>query len=40
MVRQFLEHFSWQDLINTRGTTWRKLSDADKSSLDTESAIE
>ena len=40
LVRQFLEHFSWQDLVNTRGTTWRKLSDAEKSSLDTESAIE
>ena len=40
LVRQFLEHFSWQELVNTRGTTWRKLSDADKSSLDTESAIE
>jgi len=40
LLRQFLEHFSWKELINTRGTTWRKLSDGDKSSLDTASAIE
>jgi arsenate reductase len=40
LIRQFLAHFSWQELLNTRGTTWRKLSDSEKNSLNTESAIE
>ncbi|PCJ24566.1 MAG: ArsC family reductase [SAR86 cluster bacterium] len=39
LIKQFLEHFSYQELINTRGTTWRKLPDSVKSSLDRKSAI-
>lgn len=39
LVQQFLQHFSYQDLINTRGTTWRKLSDSAKNTLNTDSAI-
>lgn len=29
----FLQHFEWQELINTRGTTWRKLADSVKQSI-------
>jgi len=30
----------WESLVNRRGTTWRKLDDADKENLNQESAIE
>ena len=40
LIRQFLQHFSYHDLINTRGTTWRKLTDSIKTQLNTKSAIE
>lgn len=40
LVEQFLEHFSYQELINTRGSTWRKLPDSVKNSLNRTSAIE
>lgn len=39
LIEQFLQHFTYQELINTRGTTWRKLPDSVKESLDTASAI-
>lgn len=39
LIEQFLQHFSYQELINTRGTTWRKLPDSIKDTLDTSSAI-
>ena len=29
-LRKVSEQVGWQALLNTRGTTWRKLSDADK----------
>jgi len=35
----FLNHFSHEQLINKRGTTWRKLPDSVKQSLDRESAV-
>jgi arsenate reductase len=35
----FLKNFSYKELINRRGTTWRKLSDHEKASLDITSAI-
>ncbi len=38
LIKQFLEHFTYQELINTRGTTWRKLSEQTKNSLDLKSA--
>jgi len=40
LIQQFLQHFSYQELINTRGTTWRKLPDSVKNAINTESAIE
>ncbi len=33
------QYVSWEVLLNKRGTTWRKLSDADKSDLNQEKAI-
>ncbi len=40
LVRLFLENFSHGELINTRGTTWRKLDNSVKDNLTEESAIE
>lgn len=39
LVTLFLEHFSHTELINTRGTTWRKIADDVKESLTAQSAI-
>lgn len=39
LVELFLESFSHTDLINTRGTTWRKLDSSVKDSLTEKSAI-
>lgn len=38
LVNQFLKQFSHSALINTRGTTWRKLDDSVKENLDAKSA--
>lgn len=35
----FLAAQHWENIINKRGTTWRKLDDARKQSMDTEQAI-
>lgn len=34
LLEEFLQHFSFDELINRRGTTWRKLDDEDKQNLD------
>ena len=34
LVDHFLTHLDYSALINTRGTTWRKLSDEQKSNMD------
>ena len=39
LVGNFLEHFTYRELINTRGTTWRKLPDSIKNTLDRDRAI-
>ena len=39
LARKFLEHFDYQELINTRGTTWRKLPESIKQSLNKASAV-
>ncbi|PCI76042.1 MAG: ArsC family reductase [SAR86 cluster bacterium] len=39
LVRTFLKHFDFKSLVNTRGTTWRKLPDAVKQDLNEASAI-
>ena len=38
-LRQWLEALGWETVINKRGTTWRKLDDAVKESMNTEKAI-
>lgn len=39
LLKAWCQHLGWQDLINRRGTTWRKLSDDDKSDLNLAKAI-
>jgi Spx/MgsR family transcriptional regulator len=39
LLQAFLEHFTQEQLINTRGTTWRKLPDSEKSDLSESAAI-
>jgi arsenate reductase (glutaredoxin) len=39
LAKQFLEHFGYEELINKRGTTWRKLADSVKLNLTEKSAI-
>jgi arsenate reductase len=39
LIKKFLKHFDFKSLVNTRGTTWRKLPDAVKEDLSEASAI-
>ena len=39
LIKKFLKHFDFKSLVNTRGTTWRKLPDAVKQNLSEASAI-
>jgi len=39
LARQFLQHFTFQELINRRGSTWRKLPETTKSTLNAANAI-
>lgn len=39
-LKQWLEQKNWDEVINKRGTTWRKLSDEDKSDIDPAKAIQ
>jgi len=39
LIMRFLKHFDLKSLVNTRGTTWRKLPDAVKQDLSEASAI-
>ena len=39
LIRKFLKHFDFKALVNTRGTTWRKLPDAVKQDLSETFAI-
>ena len=38
-LREWLSHFGWEQLINKRGTTWRKLDDTTKDNMDNEAAL-
>ena len=38
MVNAFEAGLGWEVLLNTRGTTWRKLDDADKTDVDADKA--
>lgn len=33
-LRDFVKHLSWQALLNTRGTTWRKLEESQRHACD------
>lgn len=39
LLKDFAAKLGWQQLLNTRGTTWRQLSDEQKADLDQDSAI-
>lgn len=39
LIKKFLKHFDYGALVNTRGTTWRKLDDSVKQNLSKSSAI-
>lgn len=39
LLQTFLEHFTQEQLINTRGTTWRKLPESEKNNLSKSAAI-
>jgi Spx/MgsR family transcriptional regulator len=40
LVQHFLQLHSWEQLINTRGTTWRGLPDSDKTITDAKQACQ
>jgi Spx/MgsR family transcriptional regulator len=39
MLDRFEQSLGWQALLNTRGTTWRKLSDAERDNINQERAL-
>ena len=39
-LQSWIDHASWEALLNRRGTTWRKLRDADKEGIDETKAKE
>lgn len=39
VLKQAIEEHGWEIVINQRGTTWRQLDDATKTSMDAEKAI-
>lgn len=40
LLNSFVDQFTLEQVLNKRGTTWRKLSDAQKDNITTESAIQ
>jgi arsenate reductase (glutaredoxin) len=38
-LQRWVQHFGWEQLINRRGTTWRKLDQATRDSMDDSRAI-
>ena len=38
-LKQWLEALGWETVINKRGTTWRKLDDATKDTMDASKAV-
>ena len=38
-LRQWLDALGWETVINNRGTTWRKLDDVVKESMNTEKSV-
>lgn len=39
LIRQFVQQFAYSELINMRGSTWRKLPEHTRNSLDQDAAI-
>ena len=39
LINEWLQQLDWESLLNTRGTTWRKLEDDDKNSINKAKAI-
>lgn len=39
LLSRFATHLGWESLLNTRGTTWRKLDEADRQDVDEGKAI-
>lgn len=39
LLADFATKFGWQQLLNTRGTTWRQLTEEQKTDLDQEKAL-
>jgi len=39
LLERFENAFGWEALLNTRGTTWRKLDDAEKAEMDKTKAL-
>ena len=39
-LKQWVKQLGWEELLNRRGTTWRKLDDATKESIDENSAVQ
>ncbi|GHG70776.1 arsenate reductase [Alishewanella longhuensis] len=39
LLTDFAAKLGWQPLLNTRGTTWRQLSDEQKANIDQQSAL-
>lgn len=40
MLENFLNYLDWETLLNKRGTTWRKLSENQRSSIDEQKALQ
>ncbi|WP_108126883.1 arsenate reductase [Saccharospirillum mangrovi] len=40
LLRSWLPHIGWENLVNKRGTTWRNIDDALKTDLNADSAIQ
>ena len=40
MLKNFLKRLDWETLLNKRGTTWRKLSENQRNTIDEQKALE
>lgn len=39
VIKRAISHYTWEDVINRRGTTWRKLDDKTKDNMNADRAI-
>ena len=39
-LKSWVDEFGWDQIVNTRGMTWRKLDDATKASMEADSAVQ